>query len=782
MGKITDGEFRVAVDGDFTSGKGRLINSIAGEEILPASFIPKLNRTFCIHFSRAVKEKIIRADGEEISYETFLEICSDNFENLRRENIDSIEIFVPAREGLDNLCLIGNKKNFSRVDLRILNSDSNSLILEDRADSGKAEARPFFISNEDAFEQIREELYSRRIKKFLPQAFKKLPEIIDSLNDVGANSFRQTLQALEKRYYDPEFRLAVIGNFSCGKSTFLNALTGHELLSTSVLPTTAIPTYIRWNKEAVLKSGRRDSRKYYNPIVKVTMSDGKSFVMTRTGRADFERECGIKLPDDTGELIDLLTTSDGLIGKIQKVELSFKERKGFENFCLIDTPGMNPGEEEKRAHITQAQNVLREEADAAIVLYAAISAMARDTREFLEQNAQHLMQGAIIVLTKMDLAPLKEYEKILKNTARLVKEQFHQNNPRVYDISAYRAINFISGRSKNADDEKWARKFNETISDIIGQLSWRRSAIVSGRIATLMMELAESISKIISEETGALTAESENLKKAAVENLEAEILALYEAYEHSLKSGSDRRLNDAKTIIRRHIFMKLNKIFCRIDEAENATELKSCLENYCPLILQDTDKEIIKAVNEEIISQINQYTAEYVKKVEECLKKYERYLGVVETKDLKIPEQLASNISHSPDILIEDSFVDNNAGLIASGVVGFLVAGPLALIGGYFIDKYRFNSKKDGVKDELSANLLDLDNQLVSAFTEYLSRIENENLAWAKDVLKQYKENYRGAFERIERKHQNRAKKVERRISRNTENLEFIRALKDGLT
>lgn len=46
------------------------------------------------------------------------------------------------------------------------------------------------------------------------------------------------------RLHDPEFRLAIVGDFSCGKSTFPNAFIGEELLTTDNLQTTAIPTEI----------------------------------------------------------------------------------------------------------------------------------------------------------------------------------------------------------------------------------------------------------------------------------------------------------------------------------------------------------------------------------------------------------------------------------------------------------------------------------------------------------------------------------------------------------
>lgn len=71
--------------------------------------------------------------------------------------------------------------------------------------------------------------------------------------------------------------VAVFGEFSSGKTTFLNALLGEELLSVSLEPTTAVPTFIRYGRAFNLfvykKNGERlafvdcrsANRKWYWP-------------------------------------------------------------------------------------------------------------------------------------------------------------------------------------------------------------------------------------------------------------------------------------------------------------------------------------------------------------------------------------------------------------------------------------------------------------------------------------------------------------------------------------
>ena len=58
-----------------------------------------------------------------------------------------------------------------------------------------------------------------------------------------------------------EIRIPLIGSFSCGKSSLLNALLGERLLATEVTPETAVPAELRFGHErsfsGCLPDGRR---------------------------------------------------------------------------------------------------------------------------------------------------------------------------------------------------------------------------------------------------------------------------------------------------------------------------------------------------------------------------------------------------------------------------------------------------------------------------------------------------------------------------------------------
>ena len=70
----------------------------------------------------------------------------------------------------------------------------------------------------------------------------------------------QQLAELEKRLATGRFHLAVLGQVKRGKSTLLNALLGEEVLPSSVVPLTALPTFIQYGQKRMLRVRYLDNR------------------------------------------------------------------------------------------------------------------------------------------------------------------------------------------------------------------------------------------------------------------------------------------------------------------------------------------------------------------------------------------------------------------------------------------------------------------------------------------------------------------------------------------
>lgn len=651
---------------------------------------------------------------------------------------------------------------------------------------GIEEDRVWAEKFEASVQEIMSDIRGRCLRDSIVTAFSLLPGIIESLNGEEKKAYTERISQLQTRFHDPEFRLAIIGNFSCGKSTFLNALIGRELLSTSDIPTTAIPTYIRWNKEEVLSQIKEEVNIYGedDPFIVLTARGGTKYHLTEPGLSKLKAETGIHLPDDIGEMIDYITTSNSLIRTIEKIDISFPKREGFENFCLIDTPGMNPGDEENKEHIIQTQTVLREDADAAIVLYTAKDAMSKDTRQFMEENAMHLMKNAIIILTKMDLVPDKQISKVIRSTTQLVREQFHQSHPNIYSISAGMAVEYASGRSLSNKDREWAEGFEQAVSAIINQLHARRTELVSQRIASVMKEMIETMSVSISRETEELQKEHERLQRASSTQLRKEFHAIKSEYKNSINSSSDGRKSKAKNIVSKIIDTKAEDICKKIDSASNTGELNSCLGNYYQSKMKDASQEIVSQINKEIISELNTFSREYIKKAEKCLDKYNRYLGKINARSVSVKSGAISDTALVSAPSAGSSFPSDHAALLTAGGITLFIPGVnlLVLAAGFIWDAVRFESKKGEAKTNVQKKLMEYKNNLIAACQDSIRQTEAENLSWAIKLLEEYRSKYSASFESIERDYERHSIEVVNRIGKNRESIITITQLKERLT
>lgn len=137
---------------------------------------------------------------------------------------------------------------------------------------------------------------------------KELQELLD---------IQEQLRYFEKRFQDEEFRIAVVGEFSSGKSTFINALIGQDVLQHALKETTATLTRL-------VNVAEDDPR------------NGKGCVTLRSGKR-------IEL-NDWNELRDYTTTTSSKLdvaAEVEQTELYLPMFRTSHPVVVVDTPGLN---------------------------------------------------------------------------------------------------------------------------------------------------------------------------------------------------------------------------------------------------------------------------------------------------------------------------------------------------------------------------------------------------------------------------------------------------------
>ena len=180
------------------------------------------------------------------------------------------------------------------------------------------------------------------------------------------------------RLADDRFQLAVMGQFSRGKSTLMNAILGRPYLPTGVLPMTSVITHVDYGSRA-----RATVRRAGNRVpVDTPLEELGRFV----SRSSIEREEQQVVSADVRVPAEIL-------------------RLGF---SFIDTPGIGSAD----AGNTAATKRFLSEADAVIFVTAFDSPLSEAEVQFLTEARRHV-DKLFYIVNKVDLVPAEEAGEVV---------------------------------------------------------------------------------------------------------------------------------------------------------------------------------------------------------------------------------------------------------------------------------------------------------------------------------------------------------------------------------
>jgi GTP-binding protein EngB required for normal cell division len=212
-------------------------------------------------------------------------------------------------------------------------------------------------------------------------------------------------------------RLAVVGEFNAGKSTFINALIGADVAPTGVLPTTATLHHLRWAPD---------------PFAKILFA---------RGHVPPERVVAL------GELrAALRSEADAPVARVE-IRMPLPALVRVE---ILDTPGFNAPD----ARHAEAARAAFEEADIALWLLDATQAMKQSERSVLE-DAQRARLPVQMLVNKADrLGPADLARVMASVTEALEQTRIASWEPPVA-LSAKRALAGKLGDARALDESGW---------------------------------------------------------------------------------------------------------------------------------------------------------------------------------------------------------------------------------------------------------------------------------------------------------------------------------------
>ena len=278
---------------------------------------------------------------------------------------------------------------------------------------------------------------------------------------------------------DRPLRVAVVGEFNAGKSTFVNALLGADVAPTGILPTTASLHWLSWAPD---------------PFARIVTIDGPDRIVSHTGLKGALQE----LRDESRAIREVHIYTP--IERLRRIE-------------VLDTPGFNAPDAD---HLAAASRAVRE-AHVALWILDGTQALKDSERRVLARIAD-VGTPVLVLVNKCDRLDETQAQRVVEHVTDGLREVGLRSMGPVVGFSARLAL---AGRLGDADAERassWSLVESALSRGIVDCSDELRAAAVRRKahdVAVTLEGLARERQLKEERETAVGPVESDTAEKAA---------------------------------------------------------------------------------------------------------------------------------------------------------------------------------------------------------------------------------------------------------------------------
>ncbi len=387
--------------------------------------------------------------------------------------------------------------------------------------------------------------YKARYFKVFTNDFKgELARLVNDLNDPSlhiSEQIKESLNLLIDTLNEPPL-IAVIGQFSSGKSTFLNALLGQDILPSGLTPVTAKAVRLKFAKM---------------PLLSVKFINGSESLLASSDLAELNK---------LGEQVSSMTL--------------YAPSEILKEINFIDTPGLNSLRD---ADTKETKNTLKK-VSGAIWLSLANNAAKASELESIKEILKANDLKAICLINQKDKLSEEELESLLKHARQTYGELFED----IIAISSKQALLGITNNNSLLE----ASNFNEAlkaIKECFLDKSFKENFIKARakKIVKLLtneqekhLEIYDNARLILDEFSGSLDEKLEAIK----EEFKPKIALRYSQMSEVIKLAADEvfkllkpfsktKFNASKTLLNKEIYKRENFEVISLDSDEVFSKL-----------------------------------------------------------------------------------------------------------------------------------------------------------------------------------------------------------------
>ena len=339
-----------------------------------------------------------------------------------------------------------------------------------------------------------------------------------------------------------QFNLVVVGQFKRGKSTFINALLGDDIVPSSILPLTSIVTIISYSQIKKAKVKFLDNSKK-----EIEIEEIEKYV---TEKHNPKNRLNVK--------------------EVYVFHPSEYLKKGVR---IIDTPGIGS----VFKHNTDVALSFLPYCDAAVFVMSPDPPLTEAEIDFLK-NVKVYTEKFFFVLNKIDIVSEDELDEVVEFNRSLLKEHTQNNNIKIYPISAKTALKAKINKDSNLLKQSRIKSIEESLEEFIAK----------ERMNIIATSVINAILRHINNELTAYKLQKET-QKLSIEELTDKV----KKFDEFIKTVKDEA-EEYEYILDKRI----DKIYKELDE-----ETEKLKEKWLPSLIEKMQKHFEEKTKEKLSTE-----------------------------------------------------------------------------------------------------------------------------------------------------------------------------------
>lgn len=540
-------------------------------------------------------------------------------------------------------------------------------------------------------------------------------------DDESRASLAKQLNVIADKQNDRLLNISVIGEFSTGKSSFINALVGYELLAINAMQgTTVAITIIEFDKE-----------------FSITIYDAQ-------GKVSALRYESIQRVRDE---LHKYTTDPSYAKQISHIKVTLPSEILKNGFRIIDTPGTNSLE---LWHEEITMRAINEMSDLSIILTSAQQAIPETLSTFISKTLGDNIKDCAFIANKIDLIRKKERDGIIEFIETKVKHTFNTDSPLVLPFAAVALTNSFTDEKVDVDENCLILTRN-SLQSMLSHAAKRKVQAQARKTLQLTDAMYSTLTKYINNIAEGYMQQLQLLERSKQTDLkpfiQLQINERARSFNDNIIEIQNSFYKKANTLVS-EFTRKINK---KINVHANLGTLNAYIKGELPCDIETMGKTATGKFNPKYKEVKEKYIAEIIHFQEEFKNEFEK-LNILPIEFKVKPQNIkrkirrnSANIDQVNELITQELSYENYSLYASIGIGGFIgtliTPGIGSFIGAVvgWLASAQFapdvNVVKGKIKDKLSAPLKSYFSSITSdCITNFNTYIHDVNSNIEKEI------------------------------------------------